>query len=313
MFLPEQLERIRGTEFGSRATIVRDFVGDFETLQGSTLGFRVKDVDLVDGALYTARARKHLRQRDRRVPAYRVPTELAHGALYETWVGNRWFGNWLQDDCLTYRLAERFGSPVTTTLSAGGHVPDYEALLGMRPRRVAEVHFEELTLFRDFAHNSSKTSRADDLRARLVAQVPVVAHPGVFLLRGASGQRRYLANERTLAEKLAMERGFRIVDPSTASVEDIVRACAGARVVAGVEGGHLAHGLMLMPPDAILLVIQPPDRVVSVLKMATDRQGQTYALVVAAGDQGAFRVDLEEVDRTLDQALATAATRSPHV
>ena len=172
-FLAGQLDRIRGTEFGSVKTVVQDFVGGFDAMQGETLGFRLRHVDLVDGVLYAQGASRHLRQRERRRPAYRIPTEAASGALYETWVGNRWFGNWLSDDCLTYRLAERFGTPVTTAITKGAHMPDYEARLGIRPHRVQRVHFDELIIFRNSGHNTDRLARGDDLRARLIAGAEV--------------------------------------------------------------------------------------------------------------------------------------------
>jgi capsular polysaccharide biosynthesis protein len=300
-FLPGQLDRIRGAEFGTVAEVVRGFQGGFDSLEGETLGLRLKDTSLVDGVLYAPGATRHLRRRNRRLPAYASPREIISGALYESWVGNRWFGNWLSDDCLTYRLAEQFGSPVTTTMTTQGHVPDYEALLGIDPHRVEQVHFDELILFRDLSHNDNRQARASELRERLIASVaPIEHHAGVFLLRGDSGMRRVLVNERSIAEKFAIERGFRVLDPSVASVEDIISACAGASVVAGIEGSQLVHGLMLMPPDAALLVIQPPARAVSALKFITDRQGQTYAFVVATGGDDEFSVSWDELAGTLD-------------
>ena len=115
--------------------------------------------------------------------------------------------------------------------------------------------------------------------------------------------RRVLTNERAIAERLAEHRGFRVLDPMISTVEEIVNACGGARIIMGVEGSHLVHGLMVMPPEAVLFVIQPPDRVVSVLKLFTDRQEQAYALVVGQGTDEEFSAEWTEIDRTLDLAL----------
>ncbi len=93
-----------------------------------------------------------------------------------------------------------------------------------------------------------------------------------------------------------------MLDPGRASVAELIDACAGARIVAGVEGSHLVHGLTLMPAEARLLAIQPPDRTVSVLKLITDRQGQEYGLVVGRGSNGAFSADIGEIEQTLDLA-----------
>jgi hypothetical protein len=300
-FLDGQLDRILGTEFGAIEDVVRDLRGGFESSDDETLGFRLKDVDYVDGVLYGPGGVRHLRQRSRWRPGYRVPTEVVSGALYETWIGNRWFGSWLMEDCVRYELARRHGQPVTTApLAAQGHAKAYEQRLDMHPRRVSAVHFDELIIFRDSAGNEGKRQRAQQMRDRLVANVSGASHPGVFILRGQAGDRRVLLNEMALAQQLAARRGFKVLGPLASSVDEIVGACAGARVVAGVEGSQLVHGLVCMPPDAALLVIQPPHRVVSVLKLVTDRQGQTFGFVVASGGNDEFTVDADEVERTLD-------------
>jgi hypothetical protein len=296
--LPGQLDRIRGAEFGTVAEVVRDFIGGFDSQQGPTVGFRLRDVELIDGVLYGAGGAHHLRPRSRRLPARLVPGEPVRASIYESWLGNRWFANWLSDDCLTYRLAEANGVPVTTVVPSG-HQPDYERRLGIRPMRRTEARFSELVLFDDTSHNEGKRERANDLRRRLVTG-PVRRHPGAFLLRRDTGDRRVLLNERELAERLAARRGFAILDPSAASVDAIVAVCAGAEVIAGVEGSQLVHGLLVMPPGARALVLQPPARAVSFLKRITDRQGQDYALVVGVGNNEAFRVAAEDVERTLD-------------
>ncbi len=303
VFLPGQLERISGTEFGTRDEVVRDFEGDFESAEAPTVAYRLKSVDLIDGALYANGAVKHLSARNQRVPVYRQPVDVGRGVIYESWLGNRWFGNWLQDDCLTYPLASQFGTPFTTRVRPAGHVPEYETALGMEPIRTEHAHFEELTIFSDFSHNESRKSRAEQFRNRLIATSRSEEHPGVFLLRGMTGEKRILHNERAAAEHLAARRGLQVLDPSTASLQQIVEVCAGARVIVGVEGSHLVHGLMLMPAYASLLVIQPPTRTVSVLKFVTDRQRQTYAFVVGESSKQGFNVNIEELERTLDLVL----------
>ena len=298
--LPGQLDRIEATEFAPVADVVRHLRGGYEVVQPETLGYRISHVDLVRGTLYARSARRTLRGAGTRWPAYRRPRHVTRGALYESWVGNRWFGNWLSDDCLTYRLAESVGTPIATAGPGGGHVPDYEKSLGLSPTRVQHVHFEELFLFDDGANNANKAMRAQALRERLVAGRPFARHAGVFLLRGGGGDLRQLVNEARVAELLARERGFLILDPSSSTLAEIVDACAGARIVAGVEGSHLVHGIVAMAPGAALLVIQPPDRVVSALKILTDRRDQGFAFLVGSGRSAAFSISESDVLKTTD-------------
>lgn len=304
-FLPHHLDRIKGTQFGPVTEIVKGFRGNYETTQEATVGYRIKNVDLIDGVLYAPKSSKSLRPRSRRMPVYVPPKHSTTGALFESWVGNRWFGNWLSDDCLTYPLAEEYETPITTRPITRGHEPQYAAKLDLKPIYVSDVHFDEVILFRDKGQNEGKKKRADQVREKLLASAPPFPfHPGVFILRGSKGESRLLSNEADIAEQFAKKCGFRILDPMTSSVDDIIHACAGARIVAGVEGSHLVHGLMIMPPDSALFVIQPADRVVSVLKVMTDRQGQGYAFVVGEGTCENFRVEWSDIDRTLEMVLA---------
>jgi len=300
IFLPEQLDRIRNTEFGTVDDVIRSFRGAFEIFEGATVAHRFRNIDLVGGVLYAKGSQRHLRNQKARLLAYQPPRETMSGVMYESWTGNRWFGTWLREDCLTYLLTEPLGQAVTTAPEPSGHVPRYEQLLRMNPRRLTDMHFDELILFEDLPNNAGKAQRARELRERLLAGRMIKPLPGAFILRGKSGDARVLENERQIADKLAEVYGFAVLDPATATVDQIAEICGQANVIAGVEGSHLAHGLVTMPPDATLFVIQPPDRTVATLKVVTDRQGQRYAFVVAEGSQLSFRVSWDEVRRTLD-------------
>lgn len=49
--LPGQIDRMRGAEFGTMETVRRDLLGSFDVTEGPTLGFRLRDIDLIDGVL----------------------------------------------------------------------------------------------------------------------------------------------------------------------------------------------------------------------------------------------------------------------
>lgn len=301
--LPGQAERITRTEFGSLADVLRSLEGDPAESIPATMGYRFRDVDFVDGVLYSGTAEMHLRRRKRSPFAHQRPETAISGAIYETWVGNRWFGNWLLDDCLSYRLAEDFGAPVTSTPEKGGHVPRYEQLLSMSPQRFGDVHFDELILFDDHYNNSGRIARAHDMRQRLLAGRKATPCPGVFLYRGRSGDARILENEDEIAENLESQYGFRVIFAEDYSVDDLVRACGDTQVIAGVEGSQLNHGMAVMPPGGTLLTMQPADRTTTAMKLLTDRWQQKFALMVGVGTANGFRIEWPEVQATLDLIL----------
>jgi hypothetical protein len=298
--LPNQLERVTGTVFASLDEQVRTVRGGFEVAHSATRGFLLKNAWLLDGVLYKAGASRHLHPRASRLPRFRAEREIDRGAIFCTWTGNRYLFNWFADDCVTYALAAAEGEPVTIEQTVGPHAAGYEAWLGMQPTRVRSAFFHELVVFEDVGQNRSKHARFRAIADKLAARVEGKPHPGVFIVRGQTGDRRILRDELELADRLRARRGFRVVDPAKAGVPAIIEACAGARVVAGIEGSGLIHGVSVLLPGGSVLLLQPPNRFCSVYKDLTDRDQQQYAFVVGFPEGNDFRVDPDEVERTLD-------------
>lgn len=298
-FLPNQLERVTGWAFSD--DFPRQLIeGGMQVEHASTRGFLIKNVRLIDGALYKNDACSFLRARSSRWPGVIIHGEVDRGAVYCTTWGNTYFAQWLMDDCVTYPLACAEGTPITTGAILGKHVPEYKNLLGMKPLRLDNSFFRELVIFNDFGHNENRHQRARAMGQRLLRNLEFAAHPGVFILRGKTGQLRVMRNELEVAEHLRLRRGFRILDPTQADVPTILKTCAGARVVVGVEGSGLAHGIAILEPGAAVLTLQPPDRFVAYYKHHTDWNHQHFGFVVGMPEANGFRIDPDEVERTID-------------
>jgi hypothetical protein len=311
-YLPNQLERVTGWEealFYPHEHPRRTMEGGYSFENGPTRGYLIKDAWLIDGAVYKDNAKSWLSPKSERFPKIRIETEIDRAAMYCTAGGNKWFGTWLMDDCITYPLAVEEGIPVTTARSANLvsaprngilHTPAYEDWLGMKPVRLRDAYFRELVIFDDLSQNRDKHLRFRAMGEKLLSHVSVESHPGVFILRGGSGELRLLRNEMALAEQLRDRRGFRILDPTKCDVATIVATCAGARTVVGIEGSHLIHGVNVLPPGGSLLVLQPPNRFLCFFKYLTDRDHQNFAFVVGITDGNGFTIDPDELERTLD-------------
>jgi hypothetical protein len=297
-FLPNQLERVTGWAFTSQHP--RLSMNGNRVVHDATKGFLIKDVWLIDGALYKDDAHSWLIPRSKKWPQLHVESEIDHAAMYCTAMGNKYFGQWLMDDCVTYRLANNEGIPFTTAHSVNIHTADYETRLGMKPTRLSNAFFHKLVIFEDIGQNKHKHLRFRAMNSRLLSQVNSSPHPGVFILRGGTGELRLLHNEIEIAEQLRTHRGFRILDPAKADVMTIMETCAGARTVVGVEGSQLIHGILLLQPECSVLTLQPPNRFVSVYKDMADRDHQHFGFVVGHAEANGFRIDPEEVERTLD-------------
>jgi hypothetical protein len=275
--------------------------GGFNVDQSPTRGYKIKNAWLIDGVIYKNNASFHLHPRLQHIPPQLlVKNEIKQAALYSTFPGNKYFGQWLMDDCLIYPLACSEGIPISTDLPASSHTLAYEKLLGMNPVRVQSAFFEELVVFDDLGHTLNRSDRFWDMRKKLLSHENPLSHPGVFILRGNTGQKRIMHNEVELAEHLRDKYGFRIVDITKTDVQGILRICAGAKIVVGVEGSHLIHGIQILPPGGAILTLQPPNRFCYSYKPKTDRDHQYFGFVIGYADGDGFRVEPEEVERTLD-------------
>lgn len=185
IYLPGQLERVTGWEgkrFYPYVHPARTMEGGISALQGPTRGYLIKDVWLVDGALYKGKASHWLSQKPNTFPRIVVDHEIDRAAIYCTQNGNSWFGTWLMEDCPTYALACNEGVPVTTAPSARyplfTQAPAYEDWLDMQPLRLRSAFFRELVLFDDQSNNRSRHARYRAMGDKLLAHVAHAPHPG---------------------------------------------------------------------------------------------------------------------------------------
>jgi hypothetical protein len=307
-FLPGQLERVTDYEFAS-ADYAREMYGGHEVLHDASMGYLIEGATLFNGVLYKKDASTYLKTDHRSFPIVAVREEIARGALYGTWGGIKYFGQWLLDDCTTYPLACEEGLPVTIKCPMSPHALEYERLFGMQPCRVDGAYIRELVLFDDVGQNRDKGRRYAERCAMLKRAFSGDTHEGVFILRGQSGNRRILRNELEVSEHLRKTRGFRIVDPMRSTVPEILSACSGARFVAGIEGSHLVHAIMMLSRGSGILTIMPPFRFCTILKDIADREGLKFGFVVGRQIEDGFSINLDELERTLDLMMSTSPPR----
>jgi hypothetical protein len=304
-FFEDQLRRVTGMAYTDNP--LRDMLGGIETHHAPTRAILLNSVWLLDGSLYKRNSRFDIHPRNkvakikRYFPSSIVDTEIDRASIYSSYDGNAFFGLWLTDDCSNYTLAVSEGLPVTSNQAISPHTLAYESLLDMKPIRTDAAFLKEAVFFDDnWGTNNGKLERFNAVKRKIQNKFPGSAHPGVFIVRGGSGVSRIMMNELEVAQHLREKRGFRIVDVNTHSVAEILAACAGARVLAGVEGSHLVHGLMVLPRGASVFTIQPPNRFCSVIKIYSDIQEQHYSFVVGYPAEGGFMADPADIERTLD-------------
>lgn len=304
-FLQGQLDRVIDTAVTGDPNLLMP--GGNKKVHAPTRAYQLKDVWMLNGNAYKGlnqlmfHPRHQMPTKKIYFPPVKVDTEINNASIYHTFDGFKAFGVWLSDDCTNYRLAESEGVPVTSNIFASPHMLEYESLLEMKPVRTNAAYLKNAVFFNDdWDNNTSKHERFTANRNLLLSKFPGSEHPGVFILRRNSGNTRVMLNEIEIAEQLSTKYGFKIMDVTKHSVSEILSACVGAKILVGVEGSHLMHGLMVLQPGASVLTLQPPNRFCGVLKMTTDMENIHYGFVVGILKEESFYINLEEVERTID-------------
>ncbi|WP_372752967.1 glycosyltransferase 61 family protein [Mariniflexile sp.] len=303
-FLDGQLERIKAIIFTPDAVAIMK--GGQTITNQPTRAYLLKDVWMLDGAIYKGLHRFVMHHHSKLKPSmYYFPsmvvdTEINDATIYNTYDGHSYFFDWLVDDCCMYPLAASEGVPVTSDLFSHADAPLYESVFEMNPVRTHRAYLKQAIFFDDdWGNNASKHERFMLHRSKLLAKFPNPKHPGVFILRGQTGVSRKLVNELELAQTLQDTYGFRIVDVAKQSAAEIISACVGAQVIVGIEGSHMAHGLMVLEPETSILILQPPHRFTAVLKLTADMAGIHYGFVVGIPKEDGFYIAAEEVQKTI--------------
>jgi capsular polysaccharide biosynthesis protein len=189
----------------------------------------------------------------------------------------------------------------------------YLALFGQSPIELGRAHVRRLVLYHDIAHNEHKVRRFRTLRAQVAAnRKPKAAGRIVYLMRGKLGGAqpvgtdayrssfgRTLLNEAEIVEAL-IRRGVIIVCAETLTVPQLIEELLGARIVIGLEGSQLSHGLFTLHDNGGMLAIQPPDRLYNGYMDAMNVLGMRYGIVVGEKRQSGFHLSPGDLLRTID-------------
>lgn len=315
--LEGDLDRVTGcppdTDLATQRAVVCGGVNDALP----TRMFRFRDALWVGGTAYAGRTvlRIDNRGNGHRLVPPTVRERLASGVIACTPFGSEFFGDWLVNDVLLHRLAQQIGPAYENDRRLYGDEPTYRELLDVPRTAVSAARFAELIYIDDRGANRAKRRRAQATR-ELLFERATPRHRGhrVFIARGErttqvrGGRVRSLVNADAVRARLT-DRGFLIVHPERLSTRELVEELLGARVVIGVEGSHLSHGFWELDAGGAIVALEPPYQFNNPFKVFVDTMGldQRYAYLVGEEVPGGFSVDVDRMDRLLDQVETAIA------
>jgi hypothetical protein len=300
VYLPGQLERVTSSPLESTKELEIDQVTRRKVTHAATIGYHIRDAVIIDGQIYAKRLKYPLRVTPSVASKQIPPVELKKAALASSLLGNKYFGHWLRDDCLTYMLSEERSVPLCIEPSfAAPHLKKYQEYFGQEWRFMQSAYIDHLIVFQDYGQNSSKLRRYRHLNEKIVQRFSGRRKtPFTYLRRGNTGASRSIENEFELIEMLS-RRGFVVADLEKDSLEEILEILVNSQVVVSMEGSHLAHCVFSVPSRSGILVLQPPDRFASIHRGWAICQGVEFGFVVGSRGSSGYIFSGPEIERTL--------------
>jgi Glycosyltransferase 61 len=299
--LPGQFERVTGSPPESTKEREIEQLTCRDVTHAATIAYHFRNVVLIDGQIYAGELKYPVRDESIARSKSASPVYLEKAALASSLLGNRYFGHWLKDDCLTYMLAGRFSKPLCVEPSFDApHIGNYQRYFNQEWSYTQRAYIDHLVVFQDYGQNRSKRDRCVHLNDAIVHRFGNKRNaPLVFFRRGNTGAPRPIENEPELIEML-LQRGFSVVDAETQSLESLLESLTGARIVVSMEGSHLAHCAFSAPHKSAVLVLQPPDRFASAHRGWTMALGVKFGFVVGRCGETGYIFSGGEILRTLD-------------
>ncbi|MEP1612825.1 MAG: glycosyltransferase family 61 protein [Roseobacter sp.] len=314
IFLPNALDRISSLSPWRGWETEKLFINGGQIEHAATSAHLLEDIRISDAFLYRGAARMQAgfgaQQYIRNTNA--PTTHLTEAHLISNWAGSHYFGMFLRAAIPMELLPEEGAPAISVKTKHYMHEKGYRDILSMpRPRLLTNARIDQLTIYTDFGQNTSKAMRYAKLRRRLrqTLRPNTPPPPGIYLKRGSTGEDRIVQNEAEL-EAMLLERNFDIVEPSKISAQEVAQRLLDTPIVVSVEGSHMAHAIYTLAEGGTLLALQPPDRFAMAFKELTDRIGLRFAFTVGHMAPVGFRVDIDDLKRTLD-ILAENQAQNP--
>jgi hypothetical protein len=309
IFLEGQLQKVTASPAASTKRAEIEAATQHEVTHAATIAYHIRNAILYNGSIYAGALRHFVAEKSFLPPSTLPAVHLTIAGLASSFIGTKYFGHWLADDCIQYLLAKQYGLPLCLRrpVYSLGHQAKYEDYFNQDWTPLDFARIDNIVIFQDFAQNSLKTRRYRVLRARVRARLISKRSPFVYLRRGNSGVARLIKNENEILKALA-KKGFVVVDVSSDSLEDILSHLADAKIVVSVEGSHVAHCCFSVPELSGIILLQPPDMFTVVHKGWADTLSVKFGFVVGDLVDGGYYFSSPDILRTFDLMLTRLET-----
>jgi len=310
IYLENELDKVTG--------IPKETTYDFEMERirgglrshGATTAYQLQNVQIRQGYIYKKSMRLRFTKRKESLLQFGAVESIDQAALACTSFAYHYFGHLLLDDLPLALAAAQIAPPIILETPAYPQINEYKNLFNIHPRLVQQAHCAQLTIIDDIGQNQFKRDRYRSMRSQLIPHGSDQPPRGVMLRRGKLGAQRSLVNESEVIALLESQ-GFITLVPEDLSAAELVRQMVGTKIVIGVEGSQLAHGVLTLATGGVMCALQPPYRFNNSFKDYLDciEHDLRYAFVIGKRVADGFEIDLNTLAKTLDRIDQVLAYR----
>jgi uncharacterized protein YlbG (UPF0298 family) len=307
IFLPGQLDRIKGTVPESTINLEISAATSETATPEPTIAYHIRNVILIDGSIYRGRFKYFIAPRSFYKSPSSAPRQFKTVGLASSQLGSKYFAHWLIDDCIQYRLAENYGQPLCLRGALYSDQETYQSHLGQDWTPIERAWIDRLIIYQDYywriAQDSMRGTEIRTLRERVRSRLPCKGvRPLVYLRRGKTGSRRMVQDEEDILDVLK-GHDFTILDVDSDSLEHLLAKLSNAKIVVSMEGSHVAHCVYTVPDNSGLIILQPSDRFVSFHRGWSESAGVRFGFVVGTLGKNGYHFSSSEILRTVDLML----------
>jgi len=233
------------------------------------------------------------------------PTYIPSATLCSSQRGAQFFAHWLIDDAAAKVYAKEQGDvAIEVERTPYLHEPGYSKLFELPCESIKHAKIGELLIFDNYGSTSHKLKSHQRLRHKVsLLNLPQTA-AGIYIRRGSSGLSRILLNEQEI-ENFLSHAGFKIVDPSVMTVDQLLSTMFGTPLIIGVEGSQLGHSLLTMRDGGTLITLTPPYRFSNYHAEWLGPLGMRYGTIVGLEEEGGFTIPIHEIEELLNLIQAS--------
>ena len=308
--LPGQIDRIVDRAPDSPSPNEKEIAQATSTTlsHGATIAYHIKDATLVDGCIYAKNFKYLIASKSLYKSKIQRVMRIKTAVLASSYLGSRFFGHWLADDCSRHLLAQDMASTILCIRRPEyAHQHQYQQIFGQTWNSIDRAHIDDLIVFDDYSQNKHKRQRYLSLRNRVKAQFRSESNEKlVYLRRGRTGVPRPIQNEDEIVQFL-MKRGFVVLDVETDSLSHIITTLLAAKIVVTIGGSHASHCIYSCQTNSGLIVLQPPDKFSGIYRDWAECAGFRFGYVVGMiGDSG-YRFPVRDIAATIDLMVTSLA------